>query len=337
MRNLKTLAMLGAFWGAAYVHALESGEFEADFLPVQKSGEIEGLEIFNGKLIVKSTGNINGVQTPYTVLGTNTADFAQSGFAIAEMTNLTSIIFDENHIYATREKDTNHVYRFTIENTNHLNGVKSDIKTYGVKEVSKLLCVRDSFIYVQDRSGNNTFAINAEGENISPPAVNIPRIITDNYVYTVSNDGRIYFWEGAYLKQYYPEYDSSTTVGFYQSLEDQAITPISAVAFDTHHHFILGDDNSVYLRISPSQLQLMKKNVSGISYGPDGKSLIMTCSKFAGVNRKTILGYNTEQQGTFFVYQEPEIENTKFARKEVSANGVRYRATNKKIGYSIAD
>ena len=53
MKDIRMLSMIGIFAGAAYACA-----FEADFIPVQKDGEIEGLELFNDKLIVKSTGNI---------------------------------------------------------------------------------------------------------------------------------------------------------------------------------------------------------------------------------------------------------------------------------------
>ncbi|MBR1921616.1 MAG: hypothetical protein IJ829_06405 [Kiritimatiellae bacterium] len=189
LKNLKKLTALCALVGAAHAHA-----YETDFAPVQNGGEIEGLELFNGKLIVKSTGSIGGVPVQYTVLGTNTENFAQSGFATTNMNNLTSMVFDENHIYATRENDTKHVYRFTIDDTDRLNGLNAQMKVYDAPEAGKVLCVQDGVIYVANQDGSNTFAINAERETAHPPVVDVPDWIATNHVYSVSNDGMIFLW-----------------------------------------------------------------------------------------------------------------------------------------------
>ena len=75
----------------------------------------------------------------------------------------------------------------------NLNGLKSTVKVYDTHDAHSILCVKDDVIYTQNQDKTNTFAINAEGETATPPSVYVPRLIKDNYVYAVSNDGMIYY------------------------------------------------------------------------------------------------------------------------------------------------
>lgn len=332
MKNLKKLVVFGAFLTATHAHA-----FETDFAPVQNSGEIEGIELFNGKLIVKSTGNIGGVPTQYMFLSTNTSNFAQSGFATTNMNNLTSMVFDENHIYATRKNDTNHVYRFTVGNDNNLNGIKNDIKVYDIKDASKVLCVTNGVIYVQNQEESNTFAINAEGETVSPPPVVVPDEIATNYVHAVSRGGWIYFFDGCEFKRYLLESQTSITLYTCDILEDRESAAIAIISLDKYEKqvntYVLADDGCLYQ--NPKLMIPLAQNVSGISYGPDGEGIIITSTNSEG--RKVVSSFSINTLRKTTIYTEPNVETNKFSQKEISSNGIKYTATNKKIGHSIAD
>ena len=332
MKNLRTLAAIWTLFGATHAHALEK-----NFLPVQESGEIEGIELLpSGKLMVKSTGNIFGVPTPYMVLGTNTDHFAESAFTTTGMTNLTSMVFDKNYIYATRENDTNHVYRFTVDDSKNLNGLKSTVKVYDTHDAHSILCVKDDVIYTQNQDKTNTFAINAEGETATPPSVDIPNLITDNYVYAVSNEGMVYYWEGAKLKMYNPETAIGSTLGTTDVFEENTgRTPISMVALNQNNIFTLANDGNLY-RSNHRKTRFAGENLTGISYGHDGTSIIMSVTQ--GTDQPSLVFYYDPIHGMMIrIDLESEINNQKFTQKEVSANGLKYHVTNKKIGHSIAD
>ena len=307
--------------------------FETDFAPVQGGGEIEGMELLpSGKLIVKTTGTIGGVPVQYVILGTNTSNFAQSAFANSAMHDLNSMVFDKNYIYATRENDTSHVYRFTVDDTEALNGVKRDVKVYNTHDAYSVLCVNDDVIYTQNQDKTNTFAINAEGETATPPSVYIPYLIKDNnYVYAVSNDGMIYYWEGTKFEMYNPELGASTTLGT-SDVFGEGENPVSMVSIDEINTFTLTDAGNVYKGVR--DVSFFMRRVAGISYGPDGTSLVATGITSAS-GRVDILSYETETGFRSYVYSL--IPSERFTQKEASANGIKYRATNKKIGYGPAD
>lgn len=326
MKNLKKLAAFGAFLAATHAHA-----FETDFAPVQNSGEIEGIELFNGKLIVKSTGNIGGVPTQYMFLSTNTSNFAQSGFATTNMNNLTSMVFDENHIYATRENDTNHVYRFTVGNDNNLNGIKNDIKVYDVKDAFSVIGVKRGMFFVQNKEGTNTFAINAEGETIPHSSVTVPNEIATNYVHAVSNDGKIYFWDRTTFKKYIPESNTSIALASYEAFGSGEERPISMLSFDENNTFTLTNNGNLYQ--NPFNMERLMNCISGISYAPDGKSILMTLTT-NNPSDKQMYAYDTEEESMTF-HSFSII--TRFETKYKKANGVWYTSINNKVGYSIAD
>ena len=332
MKNLKTLAAIWTLFGATHAHALEK-----NFLPVQESGEIEGIELLpSGKLMVKSTGNIFGVPTPYMILGTNTDHFAESAFTTTGMTNLTSMVFDKNYIYTTRENDTNHVYRFTVDDSKNLNGLKSTIKVYDTHDAHSILFVKDDVIYTQNQDKTNTFAINAEGETATPPSVYVPRLIKDNYVYAVSNDGMIYYIdeENAEINKYNPVSSTISFVGDCDIFADRNQKPVSMVSISERGTAILTDDGTLYQDIRGLESTL--QYVTGISYGHDGTNIVLTM-KYNG--KKMIFLKNPESSNLrppIYTINETE-NNQKFTQKEVSANGLKYHVTNKKIGYSIAD
>lgn len=334
MKNLKTLAAIWALFGATHAHALEK-----NFLPVQESGEIEGIELLpSGKLMVKSTGNIFGVPTPYMILGTNTDHFAESAFTTTGMTNLTSMVFDKNYIYATRENDTNHVYRFTVDDSKNLNGLKSTIKVYDTHDAHSILFVKDDVIYTQNQDKTNTFAINAEGETATPPSVNVPDWIATNYIHAVSNEGMVYFIdeEKAEIDGYNPELNTTTRIRNCARFNILSLKPISMVSLTEEDTLILTDEGSVYQNLRP--IKRFATWITGISYGHDGKSIIMTGSDASG--NPLISSFNSENTGgTTTIYQGSATDenNQKFTQKEVSANGLKYHVTNKKIGYSVAD
>lgn len=84
-------------------------------------------------------------------------------------------------------------------------------------------------------------------------------------------------------------------------------------------------------------IALALRYVTGISYGHDGTNIVLT-AKHDG--KEIIFLKNPEDLGLpppiFSTTNETE-NNQKFTQKEVSANGLKYHVTNKKIGYSIAD
>lgn len=145
MNNLKKMMTLYALCAATCAAKAETIS-ETEFMPVQKSGEIEGIRqgLVNGHLMVKSNGAIGSVATPYMFLNTNTTNFAQAGFTFKEMAEVNSLVIakedNQDVIYATRTNDTNNVYKFHVSPKNDLSGVGcvETIAATGVTHVATL-------------------------------------------------------------------------------------------------------------------------------------------------------------------------------------------------------
>ena len=142
--------------------------------------------------------------------------------------------------------------------------------------------------------------------------------------------------DGYEFKYYSPDTKTSLTQRMCKELEGKESPAVSLILFNNWiNAFILANDGILYQDIRA--LSPMKSNVSGISYGHDGKSIIIT--SIDGYNgRKKVSSFNIKEHREALIYTEPEAEVTKFSSKEkVSGNGLEYTVKNKKIGYSIAD
>lgn len=120
MKSLKKLAAVGALMGVMNFAKAE----EVTFKPTNfDGGEIESIELVNGQLMVKSNGNIAGVETPYVFVGTNTQHFAQNAFAQEGWDKADSLVHDGKNIYLTEPNNTSNVIHTLIKDSPELNGV----------------------------------------------------------------------------------------------------------------------------------------------------------------------------------------------------------------------
>ena len=322
MKNLKKLVVIGAILGAT--HGAKAEAFEKEFEPA-KNGENQGIELINGQLMVKTEGGkVADVDMPYTFVGTNTTNFAQSGFAVKEMADANSMFLDNNDVYFTRSS-TNGVYKMAVSDKTALNGVSGELEFFESAEPVKVLLAKDGVIYTQNSNNQVVELGNAGSATI--PSVTLPESATTN-VYSVAPNGYTYVYEAGTQFPKLNKYDSKGEIVDWQYKNGWGDTSIKdIIAFDNDKVFGLDAKN----RLVSENGTIVLQQVLGISRSKDGKSLLITSTNSNG--KTVVSSYNPETKETTNVYTEPADKKKPFGQKEVSANGFNYFVRDKSIGY----
>ena len=320
MKNLKKLVVIGAILGAT--HGAKA--FEKEFEPA-KNGENQGIELINGQLMVKTEGGkVADVDMPYTFVGTNTTNFAQSGFAVQEMADANSILLDNNDVYFTRSS-TNGVYKMTVSDRTALNGISGQLEFFESAEPVKVLSVKDGVIYTQNTNNNQVVEL-GNVATASESNITVPENLT-NTLHSVGKDG-IYVVTDNFVDCY--DKDGKFTKQKVTGIGERGHTPKDVVAFDEDTIFILDTEGNLYH--NSGALFNNMTSVSNITRSKDGKSLLITSTNSNG--KTVVSSYNPETKETTNVYTEPADKKKPFANQKVSsANGIKYFVRNKSIGY----
>ena len=339
MKNLKKLIAIWAVMGASY----GANAFETVFEPVEKGdAETEGIELVNGQLMVKSKeGRIGDVETPYTFVGTNTTNFASSGFAVKEMADANSVVLDGSDVYFTRTSDTTNVYHLAVSNNQALNGVSGKLEKIASNEpISGVLAVKDGIVYSKNATGDNVVEVG--GDSTSVPSVTLPESAANN-LHFVNKDGNVYVYEknGDFTQIVKYNKDGERTSdswgGWVGAVQHQDAKEM--VVFDKFNSFILRKDGVIF---RDTNVFYPKKDISseeidevvlGIKAGKDGKLLITSKNSNGKI---MVSSYDTGMKTVTSVYSEVTGKKP-FVKKEVESNSLNYYVTGKKIGYSIAD
>lgn len=331
MKDLKRLIIVSALFGMA--HGANAYEYEKDFEPVEKGdAEAQGIELVSGQLMVKSKGGrIRGVEAPYTFVGTNTANFASSGFAIKEMADANSVVLNGSDVYFTRTSDTTNVYHFAVSEKSALNGVTSQLEKIASDEpISALIAVKDGVVYGKNKSGDNVVEL---GDVVTPPpSITVPDSLT-NTIHSVYGD-KIYVAnvKNGTVDRYNRYGESEGAIFVNGNWNKNKTTPRDIIALDEYNIFILDADGKLYRRTR--LLGSEYTSVSGIKASKDGDSLLITSQK----DEKTVVeAYDAKNDETISLYSEAITSKKPFAKSEITSNGVKYKVNGKKIGYSIAD
>ena len=329
MKNLKKLVVIGAILGAT--HGAKA--FEKEFEPAKNGGD-QRIELINGQLMVKTEGGkVGNMDMPYTFVGTNTTNFAQSGFAVKEMADTNSIWLDKdnNDVYFTRSS-TNGVYKMTVSDKTALNGI-GKVEFFESAEPVKVLSVKDGVIYTQNTNNNQVVELgNVEAAKI--PSVILPASTTNN-LYFVSTTGNTYVFENNGKYNIVKEYGSDgkatdTYVGSWSNFSGEALEMVVFPRDEKRPEaYILNDKGSLYRNGTkiPDTDIAGQGNILGIKMSKDGKSLLITSNK----GGKTVVSsYNPKETKQTAIYDEADKP---FGQKEVFANKIRYFVRDKSIGY----
>ena len=321
MENLKKLIIFGAMLATTY----GAKAFEKGFEPA-RNGENRGIEQVNGQLMVKTeNGKLGDMDMPYTFVGTNTTNFAESGFAVKEMADANSMLLDKdnNDVYFTRSS-TNGVYKMTVSDRTALNGV-GKVEFFESSEPVKVLSVKDGVIYTQNTNNNQIVEL---GNVAAAPesSITVPENLT-NTLHSVGKDGIYVVTDSNIIR--YNEDGEQVGLPKVHGIVGNGHTLKDVVAFDKDTIFILDTEGNLYHR-SGSLFNNMT-SVSDIARSKDGKSLLITSTNDNG--KTVVSAYNTETNKTTKVYTEPADTKKPFAKQEVYANGIKYFVRDKSIGY----
>jgi len=126
MKSLKKVAVIGALLST--MNFAKADQKEVEFGPTDyEGGQIDKIELVNGHLLVRSNGQMSGIEMPYAYTGTNTQNFASHAFAQGGATNVNQYVHaGDGKIYMTFNH-TNGVYKTQILDRPEIEGVTCDV------------------------------------------------------------------------------------------------------------------------------------------------------------------------------------------------------------------
>ncbi len=166
MKSLKKLAVIAALSSAMNAGAKEvnySVDYTPDVLNGIENFEINGLELVNGQLMVKSTGKNDN--DAYMFVGTNTQHFAENAFAKKGMDNVTMMARDGKDLYMMVDGNETNVFHTVVNEKPTLNGMTNpvDVLTKDDAKAAKIIEAYENGSKLVIFDGDDRYEIKSDG------------------------------------------------------------------------------------------------------------------------------------------------------------------------------